>query len=82
MKDIQLIISAKQQKKEVFIFLICFAIAFVLNIISIIIYNTDWAELFTQLLWVLCLGALFYGITVFFRLIYWGIRCLFKKKEK
>ncbi len=82
MKDIQINISRKTQKAEILLFLACFVIAFGLNVISIIVYNTSWSELFTQLLWVICLAALFYGLTVFFRVIYWGIRLLFKKKKK
>lgn len=82
MKDIKINISGKRQRSEIMIFLVCFVLAFILNIVSIIIYDTSWAEIFTQFLWVISLTLLFYGLTVFFRFLYWGIRILFKKKKK
>lgn len=82
MKDIKINISGKRQRCEIMIFLVCFVIAFIMNVVSIIIYDTSWAEIFTQFLWVISLTLLFYGLTVFFRVLYWGIRILFKKKKK
>lgn len=78
MKDIQFVITAKRQRAELRIGGVCLAIAFLLNILSIVVYNTEWVELFTQLPWVVCLGAGMYGLTLFVRLIYelirWGLR--------
>lgn len=77
MKDI--VFSVKQQKIEIKLFLTCFVIAFLLNVLSIIIYQTEWSEIVTQLLWVLILSCVFYGLTIFFRLLYWICKSLIHK---
>lgn len=73
MNDI--IISRTQQKRELKVLLLCFAIAFILNIIAIIIYKTSWSELLTSIDYV-CIVALFlYVISGFIRFLIF----LFKK---
>ena len=76
MKD--LVLTVKQQKIEIKVFCACLALAYLLNIISIIAYDTNWSELWTQALWMLLLSCIFYGITVFFRIVYYVIRRLRK----
>jgi hypothetical protein len=56
-------------------------IAFLLNVYAIIAYDTPWTELYTQLLWVLCIGAAFYALSIVLRLIWYGLRALTKKKK-
>lgn len=77
MKDI--VLSAKRQKKEIKIFCYCVVLAYIMNIISIIVYDTNWSELWTQLLCVLILSCIFYSISIVFRLLSFGICRLFKK---
>lgn len=72
MKDI--IISVKRQKTEIRLFCVCLLIAVALNVYSIISYNTEWSELWTQFWWVLVIGCGLYGLTVLFRLLVWGIK--------
>ena len=60
MKDT--IIKAKTKKRELLVFAICLGIAFILNIVSIIIYNTHWTEIFTMLHVVLLIAVVFYGL--------------------
>ena len=81
MKDIQIQLTVKRQKTEILIWIVCFIIAFGLNVYSIISFGTQWKELYTQLLWVFSLSVLFYGILLFFRLIYAGVRALFRKSN-
>ncbi|MDR1719107.1 MAG: hypothetical protein LBR67_03150 [Dysgonamonadaceae bacterium] len=76
MKDI--IITVKKQRAELMIYGVCLLAAFVLNVASIIIYNTEWKELYTQLLWVFCLSVGIYFLTIVFRVLYWLIRRLFQ----
>jgi len=76
MKDI--VFTPKQQKREILLLCYCMLTAFVLNIIAIIVYKTDWSELWTQLLWVLFIGVLLYGLSIVVRLIYYGIKSVFK----
>ena len=47
MKDIT--ITSKRLKKESTIVIVCFIIAFIINVVSIFIYKTSWFELFTQI---------------------------------
>lgn len=67
MKDI--IISAKRQKKELIIFLICFIIAEITNAAAIIIYNTKWSELYTHIGFVFAIALGLYFITLIIRIL-------------
>ena len=66
MKDITF--TVKRQRKEVRIYLICFMLAFGLNIFAILFYQTEWKELLTQIFWVLALSIGFYMLSVVIRL--------------
>lgn len=77
-KDI--ILTAKRQRFELILFIACFLFAFLLNVYSIVTYHTEWKELYTQLIWVLALSILFYGILLIIRLLFWGIKTLLTKK--
>ena len=65
MKDI--LITSKRQKAEIFWLIACFGIAELINIISIIFYDTSWSELYTQFLWVLIITCLLYAVSIAFR---------------
>lgn len=80
MRDI--LLTVKRQRTELLIFTVCFLIAFLLNVISIITFGTEWKELYTQLLWVVCLALLFYGVWLFLRMLYWGIKKITHKEAK
>lgn len=79
-KDI--VLTVRRQRTEVILFLACFVFAFLLNIYSIITYGTEWKELYTQLIWVLALSVLFYGILLILRLLYWGLKTVISKKRE
>ncbi len=66
MKDIKFKLTAKRQKTELIIFAACFLFAFLLNVYSIISFETEWKELYTQLLWVLSLSIGFYFLVLFY----------------
>jgi uncharacterized membrane protein (DUF485 family) len=72
MKDI--IITVKQQKTEWKWLLACFGLAILLNIVSIIIYQTSWTEIFTQILWVICFTLAFYIASFIIRFLYKRIK--------
>ncbi|MDR1601313.1 MAG: hypothetical protein LBS42_02675 [Tannerella sp.] len=78
MKDI--LFTVKQQKCEIVWLCSCIAASFILNVVSIIIYRTEWKELWTQSVWVIFIGAGLYALSVFIRLIVCGIRRLFRKQ--
>lgn len=80
MKD--LLFTVERQRKELLLFAFCFVVAFGLNVYSIIAYGTEWKELYTQLLWVLIVALFLYGVLLFCRLIYWGVRRLTGRKRR
>ena len=77
MKDT--IITTKQKKRELLFLLISFIIAFVLNIYSIVYYDSQWKELFTTLHITILFSIVIYFLLVIIRLIISGITSLFKK---
>jgi len=82
MKELKL--SVKRQQTEWKIFVLCFLIAFVMNVISIMLYHTEWKELYTQLGWVLALSVFLYFLILLLRLIYhfFSTRLFLKKHTK
>mgnify|MGYP006972343534 CR=1 FL=1 len=79
MKDI--LISSKRQKTELIIIIVCFIAAFIMNVVSIIVYKTEWSELWTQILWMLVITCGFYALTIVVRILIWLVRrlCIYKK---
>ena len=47
MKDI--VITSKKIKRERNIYILCFVLAFIINIIAIIVYARPWVEMFSQI---------------------------------
>ncbi len=75
------IISAKTKKREFNIFIIALVVAFILNIISIIAYNTQWIEVVSSLHYVLLFAIVLYIIQGIVRLIIWGIKQLVSRQK-
>lgn len=73
-------ITSGQKKRELLIILVCFLAAYLLNVIGIIQHNSPPRELFTQLHVVLLLAAIFYGIVIVLRIIYYLISRLWVRK--
>ncbi|MDR1103595.1 MAG: hypothetical protein LBL42_07530 [Tannerella sp.] len=78
MKDI--LITVKRQKQEIRWLCGAVAVALLLNLSAILAYHTSWNELWTQLPWVICIGAGLYALSVVLRGIVWGVWRLFRKK--
>ena len=74
----EIVLSVKRQKTVIKIFCVCIALAYLMNIISIIAYGTSWSELWTQSLWMLLITCGFYGLSVVLRLLYYGLSQLRK----
>ena len=70
----EIVLSVKRQKTEIKIFCVCIALAYLMNIISIIAYGTSWSELWTQSLWMLLITCGFYGLSVFLRFLFFCLR--------
>jgi putative Mn2+ efflux pump MntP len=75
MKDT--VITAKRKKTELLTFLVCFGVAFLLNVGCIIYYKTPFYEMFTQIGFVLVITLGLYLIWTAIRLIIW----LFRRKK-
>lgn len=67
MKDIT--ITSKRLKKESTIFIVCFIIAFIINVVSIFIYKTSWFEMFTQIGYVTIISIVLYLLFVPIRVV-------------
>lgn len=78
MRDI--VISSKQQKRELCILLYSFIIVFLLNILSIVIYKTHVKEIITEIGHVLIITFVLYFIIAAVRLFIYLLSAVFKKK--
>ncbi|MDR3309025.1 MAG: hypothetical protein LBS80_03640 [Tannerella sp.] len=76
MKDI--IITSQRQKAELRWLAASFGLAFLLNLAAIIIYKTEWSELYTQILWTLALTIVIYALITVVRIAYHLIRHILK----
>ncbi len=79
MKDI--VFTKKRQKKELLIFGVCFAIGFLMNLISIIIYKTPWYEIFSQLGYVFVIALVLYILLSIIRGFIKLIKSIGKKNQ-
>lgn len=78
MNDI--IIPGKRIKTELWVLLYCYLAANILNVYSIIKYQTEWSELITWQPFILFLSVVFYGIALLLRLITLAFIKMFGKK--
>lgn len=76
------IITIKRKKIELFTFMICFIIANLANLYSIIVYKTSFVELITSMGYVIVATIIIYFIWSIIRLIFWPIRLLISKKRR
>ena len=76
------IIKAESKKRELIVLAVCFGIAFILNIISIMVYNTQWYEIFTMLHVVLAIALIFYIVSGIVRVLIIIIMQIISKKNK
>jgi len=67
MKDT--LITAQRKKKEVITALVCLGLAFLLNIVCILVYRTPFKEVFTQLGYVVAIAVGLYVLWTAIRLL-------------
>ena len=72
MKDT--LVTARRKKTEIITALVCFALAFLLNIVCIIVYKTPFKEVFTQIGYIVVISVTLYVIWTAIRLLVWLIR--------
>lgn len=76
MKDT--VISARVKRREITIWLVCFAVANIVNWAAIIRYSTPWYEVFTQLGYVTVMSLLLYGLVMLLRMTWYVLRRISK----
>ena len=74
-------ISAKSKQREVIILLLCFAVAFILNVTGIIFYKSPAREIFTQLHIVLLIAVILYLTVVILRVLYYLLSRLWLRRK-
>lgn len=73
------IITAGVKRRELIIWLICFAIANVVNWCAIIKFSTPWYEIFTQIGYVIVTSLIIYGLLLALRVAWWILSKLMQK---
>ncbi len=76
MKDT--VISARVKRREITIWLVCFAVANIVNWAAIIRFSTPWYEVFTQLGYVTVTSLLLYGLVMLLRIAWYVLRRISK----
>ena len=79
MKDI--IITPKKLKRERNIYLLSFILAFIINIIAVIVYTRPWIALISQIGYVIVISFLIYFLLWIPRGIYNAFIYLFRRKK-
>ncbi len=79
MKDI--IITSQIIKRERNIYLICFLLSFIINIIAVIAYTRPWTEIFTQLGYVFIISFFIYFLLWIPRILIIGLCHFIRKKQ-
>ena len=79
MKDI--IITSKKLKQERNIYLLSFLLAFIINVIAIIIYSRPWIEIISQIGYVIVISFFIYLILWIPRGILIFLSNLFRRKK-
>jgi 1,4-dihydroxy-2-naphthoate octaprenyltransferase len=80
MKD--LVISGRKVKRELMIALGCFICAVLINIICIIVYHSQWHEIFSQIGFTVFVAVILYVLLLIVRLIVLACRKIFSKRNK
>ena len=80
MKD--LVISGKRVKTELLIALGCFICAVLINIICIIVYHSQWHEIFSQIGFTVFVAVILYVLLLIVRLIVLACRKIFSTRTK
>jgi hypothetical protein len=77
MKDI--VVKEKVMRRELILLGILLLVALVMNVYAILVHEGQWSELVSQLHVVGLLTLFLYAFILFIRLIYWGIRAVWKR---
>ncbi|MCQ2149697.1 MAG: hypothetical protein MJY45_05010 [Bacteroidales bacterium] len=73
------VITAKFKKRELTIALVCFGLAFIVNVCCVIAYSCPWVEIFTQIGFVIVFALIFYALCIVARLLALAVTRLIRK---
>ncbi len=79
MKDT--IVTRQRKKIELFALLVCFIIANLMNLYSIIKFHTPWTEMITSIFYVIIFTIALYVLWSIVRVLFYGIKRLLLKKK-
>ena len=66
MKDT--VITAATKRRELYVWLVCFVVANIINVATIIKFQTSWLEIFTQIGYVVITSLVLYVLVLIVRL--------------
>lgn len=79
MKDI--VVTACRLRRERNVYLVCFLLAFLLNLVAVVRFDRPWTELFSQIGYVLVISVVLYLVLWIPRLLADGARRVFRRGE-
>ena len=79
MKDI--IITSQKIRRERNIYIVCFIVSFIINIVAVCIYTRPWVELLSQIGYVFVISIFIYLVIWIPRILFRGIMRLFHKRN-
>ena len=79
MKDT--VLTARRKKIEIITLLVCFVLANLVNLYAIIAYNRSMMEMITSIFYIIIFAFVLYAFWGILRLLFYGLRALFKKKS-
>jgi len=74
------VITGKQKRQEMLLFLLSFGVSNILNVLAIIFYKTPFREIYTQMFVVVILALVLYLLTIAVRLVIYFTKLIIKKK--
>lgn len=80
MKDI--VIKANDIRREAYVFLACFVMAFIINIVAITTFDRPWSELYSQIGYVFFITLGIYFILAIIRIVLFIVLRTLRKTNK
>lgn len=78
------VITLRDVVREVVVFGVCFLVAFGISAYAVWHFQTDWAELYTDIGYTLALAAIIYVARCLFKalaIVVWKIVCKFRQRK-
>ena len=73
--------TARRKKIELITLLICFVVSNLIHLYAIIAYHAPFTEMITSIFYIIIFAFVLYAFGGILRLLFYGLRALFKKKS-